>query len=250
LAVAADRLRLMTYNVHRCVGSDGRHDPERVAEVIAGPAPDVVVLQELDVYRSRTDHLNQPEFIAAELDMAFHFSPAYVVEDEHYGNAILSRLPIRLVHEGALPRGRRPWNFESRGALWAMVSWAGRHLQVIGTHLGLGPHERVVQADALLGRDWLGHPGCQGPKVICGDLNSWPGSSVCRRLSRGLRDAAAGSPLKTFPSLWPLLRLDHVFLSDDLTVEDFHVPNTRLSRLASDHLPFVVDLRLEEGAAP
>ncbi|MBI2897299.1 MAG: endonuclease/exonuclease/phosphatase family protein [Deltaproteobacteria bacterium] len=243
----------MTYNVHRCVGGDGRHDPDRIAEVIAGPAPDVVALQELDVNRDRTGRINQPELIAARLDMAFHFSPAYVVEDGHYGNAILSRLPIRIMREGPLPRVRMPWRREGRGALWAAVSWAGADLNVIATHLGLLPSERRAQAAALLGSDWLGHAACRGPRVVCGDLNSLPGSAAFRRLEAGLVDAAASAArdgaqsVRTFPSLWPLLRLDHVFHSRDLRALAVHVPSNRISRLASDHLPFVVDILMDGG---
>jgi len=53
-------LRIMTYNVHRCVGVDGRADPRRIAEVIAAYQPDIVALQELDVGRLRTGALIRP----------------------------------------------------------------------------------------------------------------------------------------------------------------------------------------------
>ncbi|HMO41894.1 MAG TPA: EEP domain-containing protein, partial [Phenylobacterium sp.] len=34
--------RILTYNVHRCVGTDRRLDVGRVANVIAGLEPDIV----------------------------------------------------------------------------------------------------------------------------------------------------------------------------------------------------------------
>ena len=40
--------RVMTYNVHACVGTDGRLDVERIASVIRMYSPDIVALQELD----------------------------------------------------------------------------------------------------------------------------------------------------------------------------------------------------------
>ena len=109
-------LRLMTYNVHGCVGRDGRLSPQRVAEVIAGAGPDVVALQELDVGRRRSGSRNQAREVADALGMAFHFHPALRVEEENYGDAILSRLPMRLVRAGALPAGPRG-GAEPRGAL-------------------------------------------------------------------------------------------------------------------------------------
>jgi endonuclease/exonuclease/phosphatase family metal-dependent hydrolase len=71
------RLRLLTYNVHRCRGTDRQVSPERIAKIIAATGADVVALQELDVNRIRTGRVDQAQFIAAALDMAFHFHPAW-----------------------------------------------------------------------------------------------------------------------------------------------------------------------------
>ncbi|HYG26664.1 MAG TPA: endonuclease/exonuclease/phosphatase family protein, partial [Caulobacteraceae bacterium] len=63
------KLRLMTYNVHRCVGTDRDLDVERVAEVIADCQPDIVALQELDVGRARTRGVDQAHRLAELLGM-------------------------------------------------------------------------------------------------------------------------------------------------------------------------------------
>lgn len=247
------RLRVMTYNVHRCVGADGRHSPERVADVLAELAPDVVALQELDVGRTRTGGLHQPEVIAARLSMHFHFSPAFHVEEERYGNALLSRTPIRLVREGPLPTIGLPWPVERRGALWAAVPWGERELQVIVTHLGLMRRERMRQAVSLLGDDWVGHPACKPPRILCGDLNCSPGSAVHRRFRKTFVDAVKRAPegtaVATYHSRWPIVRIDHVLTSDDLHVEAVQVSRSALARVASDHLPLVVDLSPAREAA-
>jgi endonuclease/exonuclease/phosphatase family metal-dependent hydrolase len=119
-------------------------------------------------------------------------------------------------------------------------------VQVLNTHFGLSGRERRAQAEALTGRDWLGHPRCVGPRVLCGDLNAWPRSPAYRRLGEALCDAQAGRgrALSTFPSRWPLLRLDHVFHSPELRVREVRVPRTPLTRRASDHLPLLVELTL------
>ena len=95
--------RLMTYNVHRCVGTDRKLDVERVAEVIAAERPDVVALQELDVGRARTQSVDQAHRLAELLKMSFHFHPAMAVEEELYGDAILTALPERRIKAQGLP---------------------------------------------------------------------------------------------------------------------------------------------------
>lgn len=238
----------MTYNVHRCVGGDGRLSPERVARVIAEAEPDVVALQELDVGRPRTGHGDQPAILASLLRMKYHFHPAFEIAEERYGDAILSRLPMQLVRAAPLPGPTHlPW-VEQRGALWARLDWHGRAIDCLTTHLGLGRGERLQQAEALLGAEWLGHPERTAPALLLGDFNAWPWSAPYRRLRRALRDAwerrGPARPRGTYPSRWPFLRIDHVFHTAEWRVESVQVLRTRLARLASDHLPLVVEVSL------
>lgn len=237
-------LRIMTYNVHRCVGTDGRADPRRIAEVIASCEPDIVALQELDVGRLRTGGIDQAGSIAHHLGMSFHFHPALQVEEELYGDAILTSLPMRLVKAGRL-RGNAM--LEPRGALWASVVTNGAEIQIINTHLGLTPFERSNQTDALLGPSWISNPRCMEPIILLGDFNAGSQSRVYRRLSTTLRDAQLGlhqRPRRTFPARMPMLRIDHIFCSRSVEVVDVELPRSQLIRTASDHLPLVMDFRL------
>lgn len=250
-------LRVLTYNVHRCLGTDGRLSPERIAEVVTSCRADVVALQELDVGRVRTGSVDQAQLIARELNMDVHFHPAIRVMEELYGDAILTPLPSRLMKTGALPGVTRLSRLEPRGALWAAIDVGGVEVQVINTHLGLLGRERMAQVCELYGPAWLGHPACRDPVVLLGDFNAIPGSRAYRRLTAGLADAkrAPGMPrrLPTFPARFPVYRIDHVFVSRSLEVLDVATVRTPLSRVASDHLPLVVDLKLPpapEGAAP
>jgi endonuclease/exonuclease/phosphatase family metal-dependent hydrolase len=242
-----DLIRVMTYNAHSCIGTDGRLAPERVARVIAQFEPDVVALQELDAGRPRTCGHHQAELIAEFLQMQYYFHPAIHVEEERYGNAILTRLPERLVRTGILPRsGTGP--SEPRGALWIAIEFNGSRIQVFNTHLGLSAWERRLQARELVGEHWLGHESARGPCIVCGDLNALPNSAPWRILSQRVDDVQTRlsdhRPLGTFHSHLPKARLDHVLVSRDFTVEAVHVPRSHLSRITSDHLPLIVDLRL------
>jgi endonuclease/exonuclease/phosphatase family metal-dependent hydrolase len=244
-------VRILTYNVHRCVGTDRRLDVARVAEVIAAQAPDIVALQELDVGRARTGGVDQAHRLAQRLGMAFHFNAAFRVEEEQYGDAILTTLPERLVKAGPLPSHPRFNRLEPRGAIWIAVTIAGAELQVINTHLGLVPREQRGQATALAGEDWLG--AAARPLILVGDMNATARAAAYRsfssRLIESRRAARLSRPAPTFPSTFPVLAIDHVFVSEGVVVEAVRTPLDPLSRLASDHLPLVVDFSLAPASA-
>lgn len=243
-------VRILSYNVHGCRGTDGVLSPHRIAEVIAASGAEVVALQELDVRRRRSGGIDQVEAIALALGMDFHFHPALRLIDEAYGDAVLTTCPMRLVKAGPLPDCRfAGCALEPRGALWVEVTAGGAPLQVINTHLGLLPHEQRIQAACLLGPDWLGHPQCRDPALLVGDLNAPARSGTYRRFAAALRDAArepagAGPPAATFPSRRPLMRLDHAFLRGAPRVISVEVIATALARIASDHRPLLVELDL------
>jgi endonuclease/exonuclease/phosphatase family metal-dependent hydrolase len=240
--------RLLTYNVHRCVGVDGKLDVARVAEVIAAQSPDIVALQEVDVGRARTGGVDQAERLAQRLGMAFHFHAALRVESELYGDALLTVRPERLVKTGRLPGDPRFPRLEPRGALWAAIDIDGVELQVINTHLGLVPREQRAQASALMGREWLGAGPRIDPLMLVGDFNATPFAAAYRTLAASLTDARRAAPFArahpTFPSRMPVLAIDHVFLSPGIQVQAVRTALDPLSRTASDHVPLIVDFRL------
>ena len=74
-------IRILTYNVHSCIGTDRKIDPARIAAVIAGAQADIVALQEIDVRRHRTGGVDQARMIASLLKMEAHFNPALKIAD-------------------------------------------------------------------------------------------------------------------------------------------------------------------------
>jgi endonuclease/exonuclease/phosphatase family metal-dependent hydrolase len=241
--------RILTYNVHGCIGTDRRLDVGRIVEVIAAFEPDIVALQELDVGRARSGGVDQAHEIARGLDMACHFNAALRVEEEQYGDAILTSYPERLVKAGPLPGLIGRVQVESRGALWVAVDIGGVEVQIITAHLGLVPREQRRQAATLAGPDWLACEDCRNPAILLGDFNATGASIVYRTLAARLTDARrlarhrAGT--STFPSAFPILRIDHVFVTPDVRVTAIAAPYRPLTRIASDHLPLVMDFELE-----
>ena len=249
---ATDTIRIMTYNVHSCIGMDGKTSPERIARVIGRHKPDIVALQELDMSRKRTGMEDQPRLIAKVLEMTYHFYPSIVVNMERYGNAVLSRYPMEIIRSGPLPVTIGRPRVEPRGVIWSVINVSGTKINFFNTHLGLFPSERTQQAKVLLGPQWMAHPACQGPVILCGDFNAFPNSQLYRNIKGVLRDAQGEldncKPQATWFGHYPVGRIDHVFVSPEIKVTRVEVSRTGLDKLASDHLPLIVDIKFNTPA--
>lgn len=246
LANQSHQLKIMTYNVHSCIGMDNIASTERIARVISRYKPDIIALQELDVNRTRSKNIHQASLIAKLLDMEFHFHPSLSEEHEQYGDAIISSLPMQLVKAAALPKPASMPSIETRGALWVGIDFHGITLQVINTHLGLRSKERKLQAEALLGEEWLSHPDCIGPTILCGDLNTVPGSQVIQSFAPRFTDVQSHLPginrKKTFSSRIPTLQIGYILADRNFETHSVVVLSNELTKVASDHLPIMASL--------
>jgi endonuclease/exonuclease/phosphatase family metal-dependent hydrolase len=245
------RLRVASYNVHGCVGIDGRRSEARIAEVIASVQADIVGLQDLDVGRVRSAGVDQARLIAEQHGWTHLFQPAMRNADEQYGNAIISRYPLRL-HRVAALAGRGTWYCrETRVALWAEAETELGNVQVVNTHLGLGRRERFLQIEQLTSDEWLGGAPAEIPLILLGDFNSLPGGRPHRTLAGRLRDVRALFPSalrhRTFPTRLPTFAVDHIFVNGVLHPTDLRVHRTEVARAASDHFPLVAELGRRDG---
>lgn len=254
------RLRLLCYNVHGCRGMDGKYSPQRIARVISREQPDVICLQEIDHGRARSGGVQQIEEIARSLRTDYHFHSVFQVDDGDFGNAVLSHHELVQLGKAPLPAlGSSVPNLEPRGVLRVQVCMEDACIEVVNTHLSILQRERRLQVERLIEGRWLwpmnANPG-EGwddadphPLVLCGDFNASPRSFTCRRIGEHLdnvdrrwRDARK---LKTWSSRVAMRRIDQVFVNQSVDVVGARVPRTRLTRVASDHLPLVVDLEIE-----
>lgn len=232
----------MTYNVHGCVGLDGRRSEERIAAVIASFQPDIVGLQELDLGRKRSGGVDQAGVIAGLLGFDRLFHPAMRCADEHYGDAILSRWPLTRRRMAGLPSQKAFLFRENRAALWVEIQTPQGMVQVINTHFGVGAGERTDQAQALAGPEWAGAVPAGEPLIVMGDFNSLPGSRAWRILTETLRDASrvgGRRNLPTFPTFSPFLTLDYFFVNAACEVRGVSVGVGAGARQASDHFPLI-----------
>jgi endonuclease/exonuclease/phosphatase family metal-dependent hydrolase len=241
----ADTLRVATYNVHRCVGIDWRRSERRIAEVISSLSADIVGLQELSAPTSGPGAANQAANIARLLGWNVLFQPALTRAHEDFGDAIISRHPLKLVRSAPLP-GESPWYCrEPRAAMWAKVETHLGPVHMMNTHLGLGRRERIVQAEWLASNDWLGAVPADASLIMVGDWNFLPGSKPHRTLTARLRDVHESTTkhLRTVPTYFPVFGVDHILVSENFGVIDVQVHRCAPARMASDHFPLVAELR-------
>jgi endonuclease/exonuclease/phosphatase family metal-dependent hydrolase len=236
-------LRVVTYNIHRSRGMDRRTQPHRIAAVLATIDADIVALQEVVGAGPRgTSHIEE---IGAALGMGWVMAPARELRGHQFGNAILSRHPIRNHMEYDLT-----WKTcEERRLQRADVDVGGYILHVYNVHLGTAILERRFQAERLA--TIVSDRHVLGAKLVLGDFNEWMRGLTTRLLSSRLKSVNLGDYLKrrrTYPGLFPILHLDHIYYAGRIEVLQVELPRTRLSLVASDHLPLVADVRVG-GAA-
>lgn len=233
-------IRIMTYNVHSCVGLDGRLSVRRIAEVLARYNPHFVALQELDSMCRRSGFRDQLAELSVLWPSQAFFFPATVKAGGQYGIGCLSRLPVRHWQGHVLPRPRGVTG-EPRVAIEAVVELAGGGtLTLVNTHLGLTRADRMAQIgglEAILDR-------VRGPAILLGDMNCPPRSRELRRLQERMQ-APSPLPLKTWFGSYPVRVLDYILLRQAGRVRKLFVPIDQLTRVASDHLPLVIDLKLD-----
>ena len=213
-------LRIASYNVHGCTGTDGWKDAARIAAVIQELECDTVGLLEVD-YRL--------DYIGARLGMQAVPGLTLARHDGPFGNALLTSRKILEVRRLALGYGRR----EPRNALDVELEVSGQRLRVIVTHLGLFAAERRWQVRKLL--DLLRHTPAHERVIVLGDINEWlPLSRPLRWMNSLLGRSVAE---RSFPSRWPLVALDRVWVRPRPALLALKAHRSPLAAVASDHLP-------------
>jgi endonuclease/exonuclease/phosphatase family metal-dependent hydrolase len=232
----ACELRIATYNIHGGLASwtaqSKRQMIARIAQVIGELDADVIALQEVPLGGSETpDVLSQ---LREATGMAAVEGATLDTPKRRYGNAVLSRLPVRMARTLDLSFHRR----EPRGALDADIECAGRLVRVVATHLGLSASERSTQVRTLL----AAFDNSDLPVILVGDINEW---FVRGRALRALVSHFRRAPApRTFPTFCPMFALDRIWMHPGEYLVDVAVHRSALARQASDHYPLVARIRM------
>lgn len=227
------RIRIASYNIHGCIGTDGVFAPQRVADVLASLEADFIALQEVEEREHRG--MTVSEFFMDTLGLYAAGRTGHKRAGIVYGNLLLSNVqPSRTASHDLAFAQREP-----RGAIEADFRVGRRNLRLFATHFGLSMRERHAQLQKILPRLDDREPDLT---VLCADFNEWlPYSRVHRVLRRALGAAPA---LRTFPSRLTTLSLDRIYASPLATLERIETVATADTRIASDHLPVVAEFDL------
>ena len=241
------RFSIATYNIHKCRGLDTRMRPERIAEVITKLDADVIALQEVVRGRGKDDQL-------ALLSQHLHgykscFGETRKIGTAAYGNAILSRFPIKGHEHYDLTASWR----EDRGGVRADIKLPDRVLHLFNLHLGTGYLERRKQASMLLSEKVLNNKAFIGRRIVLGDFNEWTRGLVTKMVSSHFRSADLRPFLKrlrrrSYPGVLPLMHLDHVYYDPVFELTDVKIYRTKLALVASDHLPIIAKFEMRPGS--
>ena len=232
-------VRIATYNIHRCRGMDRRVVPARIIEVLREIDADVIALQE--VIGAGPVGAGQAEEIGAALGMGWVMNCVRTLRQHQFGNVVLSRHPI--VHHSSYDL---TWKTcEARHCQRADLDINGRVLHVYNVHLGTAVLERRYQAGRLAA--FVHDRRVSGPKIILGDFNEWMRGLATKTLSSLFESVDISQHLKrrrTYPGLFPVVHLDHIYYDGKVEVVSVEMPRTRTALMASDHLPLVANLRI------
>lgn len=238
-------LRVVTWNVHRCRGLDGRTRPQRIARVLQRIDADVVALQEvLSLEQGGCRTQDQAGFIAAALGLDVHHGTNRMIGGARYGNVVLTRLAGGAACNYDLTLD----GFEPRGLLRVDLAPNGSGvLHVFNAHLGVSPAERHGQG-RLLERCGLFDEGAlPGPRVLLGDFNEWTRTTTSRLLAARLARAGPSGRFAwpwSYPGLLPVLALDRVYHDASLRLRRLRAVRSPLALIASDHVPVVAEFAL------
>jgi endonuclease/exonuclease/phosphatase family metal-dependent hydrolase len=225
-----------SYNVHKCVGTDGRFAPGRVAAVVKEIDADIIALQETDERTGSRQGLLDLAALQRESELVPTYFPENRSSHGWHGNLILARRGV----VSDVTRIRLP-GLEPRGAVIVDLELKGVALRIIAAHFGLLRRSRSQQANALVEAT---HPVLR-PTLLLGDLNEWRVRNRSSLLSLLPHFGPINAILPSFPSRFPLFALDRILARPAHLISRIEVHKTPLAREASDHLPIKARLNLQ-----
>lgn len=232
--------KLMTFNIQSCKNYITKEFDHTVcSKVIKEENPDILSLNEVRtapiVETTHKSWFPQTENISEYTGLSNYYFGRSITLEGYYGNSILSKYiienPIVYNVKDALSHEEKVF-YESRSMMVSKIDG----INVIITHMGLANEERENAVELLLNiLNTL-----TGPIVLMGDFNMQPDNKLIKVISSKLKsvDSYIKEPLLTYPSINPTMKIDYIFVSNDIEIIDAHI----ITKVASDHYPVVANI--------
>ena len=240
-------LKVLTFNILGGRNVDGKRDVNRLAQVIKALDPDIVAMQEVDRGTGRIQGRDTTAELAKLTGMHHAYGKAMNYDGGEYGEAILSKYPIKKIKNYPLPAEK---GAEPRAALTAVVNIPGTKQEYLfmATHLDhlRKNTNRLMQAKAI--NEIL--KDSKIPYILAGDLNAEPSSKTIEVLSQKVAFPPKEKLLPTYNTNNPKATIDWIgtdqsgkwellksFTADKLN----NAPEgwQELLKVSSDHLPLM-----------
>ncbi len=234
-------LRIICYNIHGGYDNKGRRSLSRLNTLMNDLDIDIGIFQEMETRPKRGGTAEDVDILAGA-ERPHHLPGPTLKEGKGwYGNLLVSRHPITraLVHD---LETKSVW--EPRNALDALIETPQGKLRLIGTHLSLSSSMRWWEINNLIKLADAVEDEAQYPVLFMGDFNEWFWSG---RLIKHLDQIMVPlSCSKTFPSRYPLFKLDRVWCDGAIEKAEARTLTGREVRGISDHLPVLIELQLTQ----
>lgn len=228
-------IRIMSYNIHNGIGMDGKTDYQRIADVIMNVQPDIVAVQEADSVTTRSQGIFVLKTIADEVLMYPVFASAIDYQGGKYGIGVLCKEKPVSVRTIPLP-GRE----EKRVVLIVEFN----KYTVACTHFSLTAEDRKASARILSGII----KEQRKPFFLAGDMNA-PYESEEQEILRENLAVLTNYKQPTFPSDKPEKCIDYIYGTKDTSAYSALTRRVVDEKVASDHLPVFVDVRIKADVA-
>jgi endonuclease/exonuclease/phosphatase family metal-dependent hydrolase len=238
-------IRVLCYNIHHA-NPPSRPDVidlEAIASVIKKEQPDLVALQEVDVYTTRSGKsLHQAEELGRMTGMKVFFAKAIDYGGGEYGIAILSRYPMKEMKKYRLPTAAGTGG-ELRTLATAIIELPqGKQILFANTHLDAQGNDtnRILQAEKIV--EILRQESL--PVVLAGDFNAEVSTRVIKTFDNYFTRSCITGCDFTIPVINPNKTIDYIVYAPKTSIEAIQhkvLPET----YASDHRPVTAVLRLQ-----
>ena len=226
-------MKLMSFNTQHCLNYlEQKIDFQIMADAILTCEADIVGLNEMRNAGEYEDYVDQTGILSKLTGLENHYFAQAIRfhgGKNPYGNALLSRYPLKSVETILVPDPEpKAYDgyYETRCLLKAKLE---NGLTVLVIHFGLNPDEQENAVQTILAN--LEDEKC----ILMGDFNVLPDDKVLLPIRERMVDTAEffDAPKLSFPSDKPTIKIDYIFVSKDIQVMEADVP----AIVAADHRP-------------